>query len=143
MIGLPGFVLALEPSEERIRGSFLRTVLMRALPGGISAACCAAVAMAMAYASWPKDLCSTVATLSAGIVCWIVLLRTCWPVNRIRGIMLVIVAAAFILAYLLFGRVFLLVPLTDPALILLAGLFALSIVLLILFSRLLPDAPKE
>ena len=41
MIGLPGFVLALEPSEERIRGNFLKTVLLRALPGGVAAACCA------------------------------------------------------------------------------------------------------
>ena len=41
MIGLPGFVLALEPSEERIKGNFLKTVLLRALPGGVAAACCA------------------------------------------------------------------------------------------------------
>ena len=143
MIGLPGFVLALEPSEERIRGSFLRTVLIRALPGGVAAACCAAVAMAMSWAGWPRELCSTLATLVAGSVCWIVLLRTCIPLNRIRGILLVIVAAAFVLAYLILGKIFLLVPLTGQALLLFAGLFFFGCLLIFLFRVLLRRAPRE
>ena len=143
MIGIPGFILALEPSEERIRGNFLRTVLIRALPGGVAAACCAAVAMAMTWAGWPRELCSTVATLSAGIICWVVLLRTCLPLNRIRCILLVVVAAAFVLAYLALGNVFLLVPLTGPALLLLAGLAVLGTLLILLFRLLLRPAPRE
>lgn len=142
MIGLPGFILALEPSEERIRGNFLRTVLIRALPGGVAAACCAAVAMAMTWAGWPRELCSTVATLIAGFVCWIVLLRTCLPLNRIRWILLAFVAAAFVLAYLILGHIFLLVPLTEPAIMLLAGLGLLGIVLILLFRLLLRPAPR-
>ena len=126
MIGFPGFVLALEPSGERIRGSFLRTVLFRALPGGISAACCASVAMAMTWAGWPRELCSTLATLIAGTVCWIVLLRTCRPFNRIRLILLAVVAAAFVLACLLLGNIFFLVPLTSSALLLFGGLAVLG-----------------
>ena len=137
MIGLPGFVLALEPSGERIRGHFLRTVLLRALPGGIAAACCAAVATAMTWAGWPRGLCSTLATLSAGTVCWMVLLRTCLPASRIRLALLASVAGAFVLAYLLFGGVFFLVPLTAPALALLGGLTLLGFVLIFLCSRLL------
>jgi cation-transporting ATPase E len=142
MIGLPGFVLALEPSEERIRGAFLRTVLIRALPGGVAAACCAAVAMAMTWAGWPRDLCSTVATLAAGAVCWIVLLRTCLPLNRTRGMLVAATAAAYALAYLVLGKIFLLVPLTGPALLLLAGLAALGVVLIGVFNLLLLKAPR-
>jgi len=126
MIGLPGFVLALEPSEERIRGEFLRTVLIRALPGGIAAACCATIAMAMSWAGWPLELCCTVATLAAGSVCWLVLLRTCLPLNRTRSVLLGAVAAAFVLAFLLFGNIFFLVPLTGHAVMLLAGLILLG-----------------
>lgn len=135
MIGFPGFVLALEPSGERIRGSFLRTVLFRALPGGIAAACCATVAMAMTWAGWPRELCSTLATLSAGTVCWMVLLRTCRPFNTIRRILLAVVAAAFALAYLLLGGIFFLVPLTVPALALYGGLAALGGCLVFLCVR--------
>lgn len=139
MIGFPGFVLALEPSEERIRGSFLRTVLFRALPGGIAAACCATVAMAMTWAGWPRELCSTLATLAAGSVCWLVLLRTCIPFNRIRRMLLAVVAAAFVLAYLLLGSIFFLVPLTAPALMLLGGLLLLGCALIFLCDRLLKE----
>ncbi|MBR3334950.1 MAG: HAD-IC family P-type ATPase [Clostridia bacterium] len=137
MIGFPGFVLALEPSGERIRGRFLRTVLLRALPGGIAAACCASVAMSMTWAGWPRDLCSTLATLSAGTVCWMVLFRTCIPFNRIRLILLAAVGAAFALAFILLGHVFFLVPLTPPALALYGGLALLGGCLIFLCDRLL------
>ncbi len=147
MIGFPGFVLALEPGADRIRGSFLRTVLFRALPGGIAAACCAAVAMAMTWAGWSRELCSTLATLAAGAVCWMVLLRTCFPFNRIRAALLAAVAAAFVLAYLLFGHIFFLVPLTAPALSLFIALALLGGGLVFLCGRLLRGresaAPSE
>ncbi|MCR5565719.1 MAG: HAD-IC family P-type ATPase [Clostridiales bacterium] len=137
MIGLPGFVLALEPSGERIRGSFLRTVLFRALPGGIAAAYCATVAMAMTWNGWPRELCSTLATLTAGSVCWMVLLRTCRPFNTIREILLAVVAVAFIAAYLLLGGLFFLVSLTAPAIALCGGLVLLGCGVILLSGRLL------
>ena len=126
MIGLPGFVLALEPSGERIRGDFLRTVLYRALPGGIAAACCASISMAMTWAGWSHELCSTLATLCAGAICWIVLIRACLPLNHLRRALLLVTAGAFTLAFLLFGHIFFLVPLTVPAVALLGGLVLLG-----------------
>ena len=126
MIGLPGFVLALEPSGERIRGDFLRTVLYRALPGGIAAACCASISMAMTWAGWSHELCSTLATLCAGAICWIVLIRACLPLNHLRRILLLVTAGAFTLAFLLLGHIFFLVPLTVPAVALFAGLVLLG-----------------
>ena len=126
MIGLPGFVLALEPSGERIRGNFLRTVLLRALPGGIAACCCASISMAMSWAGWSRELCSTLAVLSAGAVCWIVLVRSCLPLNRLRTLLLIVTAAAFTLAFLFFGHIFFLVPLTGSAVLLFGGLVLLG-----------------
>lgn len=35
-IGIPGFLLALEPNRERIKGHFMRGVLVRALPAGLT-----------------------------------------------------------------------------------------------------------
>ena len=143
MIGLPGFVLALEPSGERIRGDFLRTVLLRALPGGVSAAFCAAAAMVMSHAEWPMALCSTLAVLAVGTICWLVLLRTCLPLNRIRLGLLCAVAAAFVLAFLLLGKVFFLVPLTLPAFMLYTGLALLGGCLVFLCDRLLRSARRS
>lgn len=136
MIGFPGFVLALEPSTERIRGHFLRTVLLRALPGGIAATFCAALCMTLTRFGWPDDLCSTLATLSAGTVCFWVLLRTCLPVNKTRAFLLLVVAAGFFLAYLLFKGIFFLVPLTGTAVAVWAGLAVLGGSLILLSDRL-------
>ena len=137
MIGFPGFILALEPSGERIRGNFLRTVLFRALPGGVAASFCAALAMSLAQAGWTRELCSTLATLSAGAVCWMVLLRSCMPLNRTRSALLAVTAAAFALAFLLLGHIFFLVPLTGPAAALFAGLVMLGGGLILLCDRLI------
>ena len=35
-IGIPSFILALEPNKERIKGNFLRNVISKALPTGIA-----------------------------------------------------------------------------------------------------------
>ena len=137
MIGFPGFVLALEPSGERISGNFLRTVLFRALPGGVAAACCAAVCMAMVWAGWSRELCSTLAVLSAGTICWLVLMRACIPLNRIRTLLLVAVAAGFALAFLLLRHVFFLVVITGPGWALYAGLALAGSGIVLLCGRLL------
>ena len=125
-VGIPGFFLALEPCEERIRGDFLRTVLMRALPGGIAVTLCAALAMNMASFGWDRELCSTVATIAAWFVGFLVLLRTCLPLNRNRAVLLAAMAAAFAAVVLIAGHQFELVPLTGRAWPLLLALCALG-----------------
>ena len=45
-IGLPAFLLTLEPNQDRIQGSFLRTVLTRAIPGAAAVCICSMAAMA-------------------------------------------------------------------------------------------------
>ena len=143
MIGLPGFVLALEPSEERIRGSFLKTVLLFALPGGVAAACCAGISMALgSIFGWHRQMCATLATLSAGTVCYLVLFRTCRPLNLVRKILLIAVAAAFALSFLLLGKIFLLQPLNGEAMIAYGGLTVLSFGLMYLTDRWIARQPK-
>ncbi len=115
-VGLPGFFLALEPSTERVKGSFLRTVLFRALPGGIAVALCATLAILLTGTyGWSRETGSTLATLSAGVVGFVVLLRTCLPLNGHRAALLAAVAAAFTLAVIIAGSIFKLVPLDGKA----------------------------
>ena len=128
-VGIPGFFLALEPCHERIRGKFLRTVLMRALPGGLAVTLCAALAMNLKHFGWSPELCSTVATIVAWFVGFLVLLRTCLPLNRNRSLLLLAMAAAFAGILLIAGRHFELVPLTGNAWIALLALSALGAVI--------------
>ena len=125
-VGIPGFFLALEPCHERVRGNFLRTVLMRALPGGVAVTLCAALAMIMAQFGWSREMCSTVATMVAWFVGFLVLLRTCLPLNRNRAILLGAMAAAFAGVVLIAGQHFELVPLDGKAVAVLLALCALG-----------------
>ncbi len=128
-VGIPGFFLALEPCNERIRGKFLRTVLFRALPGGVAVTLCAALAMNLVHIGWTSDECSTVATIVAWFVGWLVLLRTCLPLNRNRAVLLAAMAGVFVGAVLLLGSKFELVPLPGRAWPFLLGLSALGAVI--------------
>ena len=123
-VGIPGFFLALEPCYERIRGKFLRTVLTRALPGGLAVTLCAALAMLLPRFGWDPEMCSTVAVLVAWFVGFLVLLRTCLPLNRNRSLLLAVMAAAFVLVLFTAGRHFELVPLDGRAWIAVAVLCA-------------------
>ena len=94
-VGIPGFFLALEPSTERVQGSFLRTVLSRALPGGIAVTMCGLLSMMLKHFGWDEAVLPTLATLSAGTVGFVVLFRTCLPLNWKRIALLIGVAVAF------------------------------------------------
>lgn len=125
-VGIPGFFLALEPCHERIRGDFLRTVLLRALPGGAAVALCAVLAMFLGRFGWPRVLCSTIATYIAWFVSFLVLLRTCLPLNRSRSVLLAGVAVLFVAVAVVFGRHFWLVPLDGRSWIALSVLAVLG-----------------
>lgn len=138
-VGIPGFFLALEPSEERVRGSFLKTVLFRALPGGIAVALCAALAMALGG----QETGSTLATLAAGVVGYLVLLRTCLPMNRRRAVLLVLVAAAFIATVLIAGSIFQLVPMDGKAFVLFLVLSAVGCAVVLISAALLRNKQTQ
>lgn len=116
-IGLPSFFLALEPNNRRVKGRFLQQVCLRAVPGAAAVTLCAAAAMLCHHVfGWSDADCSTLATLSAGVVGLLMLLTVCWPLTKLRAALLAAVAAAFVGAVLLLGRIFCLTTLTGTAL---------------------------
>ena len=125
-VGIPGFFLALEASRERIRGSFLKTVVRRALPGGLAVTLCAALAAQMGRWGASAEACSTMATWTAGILGIAILGRVCLPWRGTRIGITLGAAAGFFLTALLLGRVFFLVPLEGRLLWMTAALSALG-----------------
>ena len=136
MVGLPGLFLALEPSSERIKGNFLRTVLMRALPGGAAVAVCASAVMALTYAGWEMDICRTIVTFTTAAICLEVLILACRPFSRNRIIIAACAGAAFAAASLIFGNVFFLRRLQGIQIIAFAAATALGTLLLTGFTAL-------
>lgn len=125
-IGAPSFFLALEPNRARVQGNFLQTVLLRAVPGAAAVTVCAVLSMLCRLLGWDQDTCSTLATLAAGSVGLMMLMTVCRPLTKLRAIIWSAMAAAFVLAVLLLGRVFFLVTLNGEQCIALAVLIALG-----------------
>ena len=137
-IGAPSFVLALEPNTECCRGSFLRRVLLKAAPGAAAVTICAACSMLLC-GRYGQAVCSTLATLSAGFVSQITLIRIARPFNALRGALVVLMAIGFVGAVLLLGRVFYLVPLNGEQIWVLAGLcvggLMVSILMMLIYKK--------
>lgn len=97
-IGLPSFVLALEPNRERVRGAFLRNVVTRALPGAIMVvgsvllACVFSVAWGLAQEEF-----STLCVMLSSVAGMCLVVRLSMPFNAIR-VALVTVCACGLLA---------------------------------------------
>ena len=113
-IGIPSFVLALQPTRDRVSGSFLRNVIMRALPGGVCTA--ALIIPLMAFSDglgFSQDVISTLSTLIAGYSGLVVLFLTCLPLNALRGGLVAAMAVLFAGAVLLLPQVFYLSPVSG------------------------------
>jgi cation-transporting ATPase E len=102
-IGLPAFVLALEPNDSRVTGGFLRRVLGQAVPAGvvIALATISVFAIAQLDSSIDADHARTVAVLTAGSVALMNLYRVARPLNRLRAALVVTMTTLFLLAFVM------------------------------------------
>lgn len=106
-IGIPSFILALEPNHERIRGHFLRNVLRAALPGGLADLILILGVQAFAYAfDLPNAVLSTICTLIMLGVGLTVLWYVCRPFTPLHlllwgGMFVLAAAGAHVFAPLL------------------------------------------
>ena len=136
-IGCPTFVLALQPNHDPIRGHFLRTVLTNALPGALTVVLEALVCMLLEHFGMAQEVCSTLATLSAGAVGLSVLFSVCRPFNALRAALFGSMTVGFVLAWLLLGSVFYLTALQGTQWLILAGLVGAGVLLRWLIALLL------
>jgi len=111
-IGFPSFVLALEPNHELVRGKFMRNVLRRALPGGLTnIVLIVGIELFTQAFTFQRATLSTLATVLMGFVGILVLYYISKPLDKKRWVLLIAMAAAFAVAVLGFGPFFGLTPL--------------------------------
>ena len=130
-IGAPSFLLAFEGNRERPNGPFLHTVLLRAVPGAAAVTVCSVLSMMTMTAGWPREVCSTLATLSAGCVGLMMLSTVCRPFTRLRVGILTVMCVLFTLAVLLAGKVFFLAALSVEQVIVLGGIVLIGMLVMI------------
>jgi len=124
-IGVPSFVLAMQPSRERVRGRFLANVMLRAMPGGITAAvvmlvlCCLRVPLRLGA----REV-GTLCTLAAGYTGLLCLLVACMPMNQLRAVLVAAMGLFFFSGAAIFPGVFYLTAFTPNGSWAAAGLLA-------------------
>ena len=136
-IGLPSFVLALEPNYELVRGKFLHNVLYAALPGGLTdfllVFCAQGVASVFAFSADALGTISTLLVLETGLI---VLFRVCQPFSAARWALWFSCAVLGLGGAVLFAPLLDLVPLAPGATLVLVVLAALSLPVLHAMTRL-------
>ena len=110
-IGVPSFFLAMEPNYERVQGHFLRGVLRRAFPGGLTNIFVVLMAQAfMSVFSLPLEQTSSVCAALLGIVGLLVLFQTCKPFDKFRKLIFAAMAFALVFCFTALSSFFQLSP---------------------------------
>ena len=105
-IGLPSFLLTLEPRYDRIRGHFLRGVLRRAFPGGLTNVFVVLVCQAFrAVFHIDGDQISTVCASILAMVGLMVLYQVCKPFDLFRKFLWAGMALGLVACFTLLGDV--------------------------------------
>ena len=124
-IGIPSFILAMEPNHSLVKGRFLRNVIYRALPAALTNLFLTEGVMLFYLAAGLED--SAVSTICAGImgvVGMMMVYRTAKPMNRWHIIMVAGLSAGLAFCFLFLKFIFNLVPLNFLSSLVL-GVFAL------------------
>ncbi len=106
-IGIPGFFLALEPNKERIRGSFLPNVLIKALPAALTdlIAVAALAVFGETFGVDSTDI-STAATILLGIVGFMILYKIGRPSKWYHWAMMGGCVLGFVLFAIFLGNLY-------------------------------------
>lgn len=131
-IGVPSFILALEPNNDRVKGKFIFNVIRMCIPAALTMT---ANIVVLCTLTEPLGLtsaeASTMAVMTTAMTGFIMLFKVSAPFNTLRGLLFGGLLTAFVLAYLFFGPFFALVSLTLPMLIALMPLLLFSIVFML------------
>lgn len=111
-VGIPSFILALEPNYQRIKGHFLTNILKISVPGALTVVF--NILVLQLAGIWfnlsDKDV-STMSVLLTGFVGFQVLFRVARPLDLKKKMMIGLLIAAFLICFLVFGNFFMLTSL--------------------------------
>lgn len=114
-IGFPSFILALKPNKERVKGNFLRNVIFRSVPGGITAAMMIVLSQVASYLlplSYTQG--STLAVLILAFMGLLILLQVSRPMDWMRRGLFVLCCIGLIGAILIMPHIFFLANVISP-----------------------------
>lgn len=140
-IGIPSFILALEPNHELVRGHFITNVIRAALPGGLTNLLLVLGVEAFTYAfELPHATLATITTILMMAVGLAVLWRICRPFNLVRAALWGAMLVLGVTGAVVFAPILELTALNLQGWLVLLVFLALVVQTLSLFTRLLNSA---
>lgn len=137
-IGIPSFVLSLEPNRERLHGKFMLNIIKKAIPGALTMVLNVLFLEAINFfVQLPQEQLSTAAVVLTGFTLFMILFRVCMPFNGKHVFLFVTMCLGFILSYIFFGGMFSLTALTAPMILILLPLIFASISMFMMFLHLI------
>lgn len=145
-IGIPAFILALEPNKTRVKGKFFVNVISKAIPSGITTV--VNILLLVFFANLlniPNEQTSTIAVIITAYTAILLIYKISKPLNLLRKSLLVLISAIFLMMILTpVGReVFSLSWLTPNSLLILLPLMYISTRLFKLLSNVLSMVIKK
>jgi len=100
---IPGFFLTLEPNDERVKGRFLQTVLVNAVPSGVMIALSVALIQLLVapFFSLSAVQSSTLCVYVTGFIWLVQLYRLCRPLTAMRRWLCILMTVGFFAGVLL------------------------------------------
>lgn len=137
-IGIPSYLLALEPNKERVKGNFLKNVLRTALPGGLLVVTALMIVEWISfYYHFNQEQTSTMATIAIAIGAMINLIKVCQPLSGRRLAMILTLCGIFIGAVFFMPGLFGMISITKRMFITLLGIAAACIVIYWIYEKII------
>ncbi len=143
-IGVPAFLLALEPNEKKQQGRFIRNTLVRSLPASLTAFLAINAAWLLSeQLGIPQAEVGTVCTYLLAMVGFFILFSISRPLNRYRIGVIVLCMIAFVLSSLVFFDFFEMVIVSPRTLRIALAFIAGEFLLMTLLTRLFEITGKK
>ncbi len=143
-IGIPSFILALEPNNERINGKIILNVLKRSIPTALTIVLNILIISILPYIiRLTSDEVSTLCVLLTGLTGFMLLYRISLPFNALRRCLFGFLIVLFSFGVIFLRELFSLTLLTPKLLILTLALFMIAITFFNIFTDLFYKISKK
>lgn len=101
-IGIPSFILALEPNKERIKGKFIQNVISKSIPTALTTVMIITIVATISYyAQIPKEIYSTICVILTVLTGFILLAKISKPFNWLRMTLLISMIILFVACFII------------------------------------------
>lgn len=143
-IGIPSFLLALEPNHDRVKGRFIHNIILKCIPASLAIVfnILCIIALSKYFEILPQQL-STIAVILTAFVGFVLLFEVCYTFNCFRALLFSFLLGTFIIVSIFFNKLFELVTLSSYQYIIVIILFIFDILLFNLLTKFIQRKTKD